>query len=114
MRPQPIIIRLGAEEWRVRPLTLAQVQRIEPLLLADAKGGTIAAAIEIVAIALSRDHPEAAQKLSETEATAKEIGVAMADVLRLGGFIAAPDAKVPEPGEESAGADSISDSSTPA
>ncbi|MGC1110225.1 MAG: hypothetical protein WA870_10220, partial [Methylovirgula sp.] len=78
MRPQPILLKLGAEEWRLRPLTLAQVQRIEPLLAADSKGGTIAAAIEIVAIALSRDNPEAAQKLSDVEATAKEIGVAMA------------------------------------
>ncbi|MFZ0559869.1 MAG: hypothetical protein WAN31_01820 [Methylovirgula sp.] len=108
MRPQPILLKLGAEEWRLRPLTLAQVQRIEPLLAADSKGGTIAAAIEIVAIALSRDHPEAAQKLSDVEATAKEIGVAMADVLRLGGFIAAENA----PGEAMAGSTSIS--STPA
>jgi hypothetical protein len=107
MRPQPITLQLGAEEWRVRPLTLAQVQRIEPLL-ADQKGGTIAAAIEIVAIALSRDHPEAAQKLGQIEATTKEIGAAMADVLRLGGFIATENAS----GEEQA--DSTSISSTPA
>ncbi|MGA9136495.1 MAG: hypothetical protein WBZ39_00930 [Methylovirgula sp.] len=74
MRPQPILLKLGAEEWRLRP----------------------------------RDHPEAAQKLSDVEATAKEIGVAMADVLRLGGFIAAENA----PGEAMAGSTSIS--STPA
>jgi hypothetical protein len=114
MRPQPIAIRLGAEEWRVRPLTLAQVQRIEPLLLADSKGGTIAAAIEIVAIALSRDHPDAAQRLGQIEATAKEIGAAMASVLRLGGFIAASEAQEQQPGEELAGADSTSRGSTPA
>ena len=113
MRPQPIMLTLGGEEWRVRPLTLAQVQRIEPLLLADAKGGTIAAAIEIVAIALSRDHPDAAQKLGQIEATAKEIGAATASVLRLGGFIAA-EAQDQQPGEELAGADSTSIGSTPA
>lgn len=36
MRPQPITIHLGGEDWRVRPLTLAQIQRIEPLLSPEA------------------------------------------------------------------------------
>lgn len=108
MRPQPITLTLGAEAWSVRPLTLAQVQRIEPLLLKEEKGGTIAAAVEIVAIALSRDHPEAARTLGEVEATAKEIGAAMASVLRLGGFIMSPEAEAQQPGEELAGADSTS------
>ena len=32
MRPQPITLHLGGEHWQVRPLTLGQIQRIEPLL----------------------------------------------------------------------------------
>ena len=109
MRPQPITLKLGTDEWRLRPLTLSQVQRIEPFLLADvqAPGGAVAAAIEIVAIALSRDHQEAAQKIGEVEATAKEIGAAMAAVLRLAGFIPEQDERH-EPGEGQAGADSTS------
>jgi hypothetical protein len=88
MRPQPEIIRLGAHEWRVRPLTLAQVQAIEPILMeTQEKKGNVAAAIAIVSIALARDHASAAESLTEIEATASEIAVAMTTVLRLGGFI---------------------------
>jgi len=92
MRPRPETISLGAHEWHVRPLTLRQVQEIEPILMssaAEAKGN-VAAAIAIVAIALGRDHAEAAGSLADIEATAPEIGVAMAIVLRLGGFVEAP------------------------
>jgi hypothetical protein len=89
MRPHAETIRLGAEDWVVRPLTLRQVQDIEPILVAsatDAKNN-VRAAIEIVSIALLRDHSEAASRLADIEATASEIGAAMTQVLRLGGFI---------------------------
>jgi hypothetical protein len=101
MRPLPETIRLGAHQYQVRPLTLRQVQEIEPILMAstaEAKG-SVAAAIAIVAIALRRDHPEAAAALGDIEATAPEISAAMATVLRLGGFIETPmhgDAKLGE------------------
>ena len=89
MRPRPETIRLGACEWPVRPLTLRQVQEIEPILMASAAEtkGNVAAALAIVAIALARDHVDAAASLGDIEATAHEIGAAMATVLRLGGFI---------------------------
>jgi hypothetical protein len=88
MRPQLETIRLGAHEWPVRPLTLRQVQEIEPILMASAEAnGNIAAAMAIVAIALRRDHAEAAASLGDVEATAPEIASAMAAVLRLGGFL---------------------------
>ena len=45
------------------------------------------AAIAIVAIALRRDHADAAASLGDMEATAPEIGAAMAAILRLGGFL---------------------------
>ena len=106
MRPQPITIHLGGEDWRVRPLTLAQIQRIEPLLSPEAQrsGASIAAASEIIMVALERDHPQAAQNLHATEATATEIAAVMRAVLQLAGFIAAE----PSPGEEQAGAEQIS------
>ncbi len=112
MRPQPVMLRLGDAEWRVRPLTLKQIQEIEPLLQngEEAPGSSIAAAVKIVGVALSRDHAEAAAQLTEMEATTQEIGDAMRAVLRLGGFIAAREES--EPGEGQAGADGIS--STPA
>jgi hypothetical protein len=93
MRPQPEIIHLGAQEWSVRPLTLAQVQAIEPILMATQgiagqdQRGNVAAAIAIVSIALARDHASAVEGLMEIEATAPEIATAMTKVLKLGGFI---------------------------
>jgi hypothetical protein len=90
MRPRPETIRLGAREWPVRPLTLRQVQEIEPILMsstAETKGN-VAAALAIVA--MGRDHADAAALLGDIEATAPEIGAAMTTVLRLGGFIETP------------------------
>ncbi len=109
MRPQPVTLHLGGEAWVVRPLTLAQIQRIEPLLSPETQrsGTSIAAATQIVAVALERDHPQAAQTLHEIEATAADIAAAMRAVLRLAGFIAADNAET-SPGEDQAGADSIS------
>lgn len=115
MRPQPIMLRLGACEWHVRPLNLKQIQEIEPLLTADQGAGhSIAAAIRIIAVALMRDHPEAVEKLSDMEATTQEIAIAMSDVLRLGGFIMAEPTSEQEPGKAEAGADWTSVTSTPA
>ncbi len=89
MRPLREIIRLGDCEWPVRPLTLRQVQEIEPILMAGERElvGSVAAAVAIIEIGLRRDHAEAAKSLGEIEATAPEIAAAMAAVLRLGGFI---------------------------
>ena len=105
MRPRPETIRLGGREWPVRPLTLRQVQEIEPILMSNAAEtkGNVAAALAIVAIALGRDHADAAASLGDIEATAPEIGAAMATVLRLGGFIETPAQGDAGPGEAQAG-----------
>ena len=95
MRLQPDTIALGGCSFEVRPLTVAQVQAIEPLLLgSETSAATIATAVAILRIALARDHAEAAGELDSLEAGAPEIGAAMAQVLRLGGFL---------PGEAPAG-----------
>lgn len=105
MRPQSITIKLGDAQWRVRPLTLRQVQEIEPLLVREgASHGSVATAIEIVSIALSRDHPEAANGIHDIEASVREIGAAMSEVLRIGGFIASGETGPPK-GEVLAGAE---------
>jgi hypothetical protein len=105
MRLAPELIRLGAHEWLVRPLTLRQVEEIEPILVPSPSEtrGNVASAIAIVAIALKRDHPDAAASLADVEATAQEIGAAMAKVLRLGGFVEAPKDGDSAPGEAPAG-----------
>lgn len=89
MRPKPELIRLGEREWLVRPLTLRQIQDIEPMLATSepCPSGSITAAVAIIEIALRRDHPDSAHSLAEVEATAPEIAAAMAAILRLGGFI---------------------------
>lgn len=89
MRPKPETIRLGDKEFLLRPLTLRQVQEIEPVLTESQTSakGNIATSMAIVTIALLRDHADAAATLGDIEATAGEIGAAMTVVLRLGGFI---------------------------
>lgn len=89
MRRQPETIHLGTRQWQVRPLTLAQVQAIEPLVLGTIGTtlGSVATAVAILRIALGRDHAEAASALEEVEAGAPEVAAAMAQVLRLGGFL---------------------------
>lgn len=89
MRMRPENIKLGEHEWTIRPLTLSQVQEIEPILLTAAPEavGNVTAAIAIVAIALRRDHAGTAAALGDIEATAPEVGAAMAAILRLGGFL---------------------------
>jgi hypothetical protein len=106
MRLHPEVIRLGSYEWVVRPLTLRQVQEIEPILMDGAVGvkGNFGSALAIVGIALRRDDPDDAARLWDIEATAPEIGAAMGAVLRLGGFIRSDDLGVPPSGEVLAGA----------
>ena len=99
MRRDPQTIELGAQTWSIRPLTLAQVRDIEPILVAQGAGGTVAAAMQVIAIALARDNAAAVETLPALEATAPEIAAALATVLRLGGFIA------PEPASGEAAAD---------
>ena len=93
--PQPV--HLGPQTWMVRPLTLAQVRDIEPILIAQGTGGTVAAAIEVIAIALARDNSAAVETLPNLEATAPEVAAALAVVLRLGGFLA-PQSSVGDDG----------------
>ncbi len=123
MRLQPERISLGEKEWVIRPLTLRQVQEIEPILMEGdkASSGSIGAALAIVAIAIRRDDREAASNLLDIEATAAEIGVAMGTVLRLGGFIQSDGSGGLSSGEAQAGVTgsveapgSISEMSTPA
>ena len=82
------VIRLGPYVWEIRPLTLRQIQEIEPILLSsNGKDDNIKSALAILAIALKRDHGEALAVLDDVEGTPREVADAMATILRLGGFI---------------------------
>ena len=83
--------------------------RAHPYVERGRDKGNVAAALAIVAIALGRDHADAAASLGEIEATAPEIGAAMATVLRLGGFIETPAQGDAGLGEAQAGEVSATD-----
>lgn len=105
MRMKAAPIQLGVHEWVVRPLTIAQVQAIEPVLMASngGQGGHISSALAILRVALSRDHAGVVDSLEALEAGAAEISAAVATVLRLGGFIPAGPEGSAAPGEAGAG-----------
>jgi len=98
MRTSAKQIRLGHKEWTIRPLTLGQVQAIEPVLLASDGAGTITTALAILRVALSRDFPADVSGLENIETDADEISVAMSTILQIGGFI-----REIQPGEDRAG-----------
>ncbi len=92
-------IRLGGADYAVRPLTLRQLRSVLP---AFARAGAIGAedgvdaAIEILAAALSRDHPDVTRdRLLDTEASVQELAAAVTTVARLSGLV--------PPGEAGAG-----------
>ncbi len=96
---EPAIIRLGGIGYAVRPLTLRQLRSVLP---AFARAGAIGAedgvdaAIEILAAALSRDHPEVTRDaLLDIEASVQELAVAVTVVAQLSGLVS--------PGEAPAG-----------
>jgi hypothetical protein len=92
-------IHLGGAEFAIRPLTLRQLRSVLP---AFARAGAIGAedgvdaAVEILAAALSRDHPEMTRAaLLDTEASVQELAAAVTTVARMSGLVA--------PGEAGAG-----------
>lgn len=90
MRPNPETITLGDKSWVVRPLTVAQVQAIEEIMLRPdwATRGAADANIELLRVALSRDFPQdAGTDLSQIEASLPEIRLVMPAVFRLMGIM---------------------------
>lgn len=88
MRPEPVTIQLGDEEFKLRPLTLAQVRKIEQLVLSGkdktSEQGMLAWSIEVILIGLSRDFPD--KKEDDIEATSVQIGEAVRQIMEIGGF----------------------------
>jgi hypothetical protein len=87
MKPAPKTITLGERTWTVRPLTLAQLEELEPVVQAGPAMSQVAYGLAVVAAGLRRDHPEDAAAIRDLEATAGELATASAAVLTLGGYI---------------------------
>ena len=98
MRPAPETLSLGGKSWLLRPLTLRQVQEIEPISLSISRGdtGQIAGIVKLLAIMLHRDHPGEVEGLPDLEATVGEIKACMAVIMRLSGLV---EAEAPDAGE---------------
>ncbi|VFU07006.1 conserved protein of unknown function [Methylocella tundrae] len=92
-------ITLGAKTWRLRPLTCKQVEQIEPFVARAGVGNGMAMALQVIAVAIGRDHPDDVAALWDVEATKTEIDAASRVVLLMGGWIETKDAA---PGEAEA------------
>jgi len=94
--PEEAKITLGGAAFAVRALTLRQLRSVLP---AFARAGAIGAedgvdaAIEILAAALSRDHPDITREtLLDTEASVQELAEAVTTVARLSGLVSMGEA----------------------
>ncbi len=94
MRHPPVTITLGDRSWSIRPLTLRQIQALEPIVV-GAVGG-ITYNIEIIGVALSRDFPGDIEGLLDVEASAIETREAAAAILRIAGYLPAEDVPLGE------------------
>jgi len=93
----PVTITLGGAAFAVRPLTLRQFRGVLPAFArAGATGAEdgVDAAVEIIAAALSRDHPEMTREaLLDREASVQELAEAVTAVARLSGLVAVGEAQ---------------------
>ena len=89
MSRAPVTIHLGGRPWTVRPFTLDQCEETEAALSGSSAAPSMRTSRAILAAALRRDHPEAANKIGELETTPAEVTRAVAAVLRQGGFLEA-------------------------
>ncbi|AYO81582.1 hypothetical protein [Methylobacterium brachiatum] len=108
-RPQPTAITLGSKTWTVRPLTLRQVEALEPLVARGSGESPFAYGLAVVSAALARDHDSDIAGLRDLEATSADLAEATRAVLILAGYLPGAD-----PGEARAaqGAASTSTLST--
>ncbi len=94
---EPVTIRLGGADFAIRPLTLRQLRSVLPAFArAGATGAEdgVDAAVEIIAAALSRDHPEMTREaLLDTQASVRELAEAVTAVARLSGLVAVGEAQ---------------------
>lgn len=88
-KPAPKTIRLGGRQWTIRPLTLAQLEELDPVVQNGPGLGPTAYGAAVIAAGLRRDHPEDAALADrrDLEATGPEVAAASSAILRLGGYL---------------------------
>ncbi|MGN8097192.1 hypothetical protein [Methylobacterium sp. 22177] len=106
-RPQPATITLGSKTWTIRPLTLRQVEALEPLVARGSGESPFAYGLAVVSAALARDHEPDIATLRDLEATSADLAEATRAVLILAGYLPGTD-----PGEARA-AQGAASTSTP-
>ena len=89
MRPAPIKITLEDQEYTIRPLTLGQLQEIDALLKDNLP--EVMKSIQIIRVALSRDHKEVADRILELEIPMRDIGPIVFKLLTIGGMVMETD-----------------------
>lgn len=85
MRPEPIKISLGGEEFTIRPLTLRQIRKIDEVLK-NAEMAELDKIVTVIGIGLSRDYSEAAGNLDDMEVQMMDLGPILEKILRVGGM----------------------------
>jgi hypothetical protein len=93
LRPDPVTITLTdlegkPKDYTIRPLTLGQIRRIEPLIAAAES--QIEKAIDVIGIGLSRDYPEESAAVDKIELSMADIAITMMTILSMGGFVQVP------------------------
>ncbi|WP_182180551.1 hypothetical protein [Methylobacterium radiotolerans] len=86
-RPLPATITLGSKTWTVRPLTLRQVEALEPLVARGSGESPFAYGLAVVSAALARDHEPDIAGLRDLEATSADLAEATRTVLILAGYL---------------------------
>ncbi len=89
-RPLPATITLGSKTWTVRPLTLRQVEALEPLVARGSGESPFAYGLAVVSAALARDHEPDIAGLRDLEATSADLAEATRTVLILAGYLREP------------------------
>ncbi|MDH2310340.1 hypothetical protein [Methylobacterium brachiatum] len=90
-RPQPATLTLGGKSWTVRPLTLRQVEVLEPLVARGSGESPFAYGLAVVSAALVRDHEADIAGLRDLEATSADLAEATRAVLILAGYLPGAD-----------------------
>lgn len=110
-RPLSATITLGSKSWTVRPLTLRQVEALEPLVARGSGESPFAYGLAVVSAALARDHEADIAGLRDLEATSADLAEATRAVLILAGYLPSFSAGA-DPGEARA-AQGAASTSTP-
>ena len=95
MRPDKITLEFGDKKFDLRPLSLGQIRRIEPVIR-DEEMGEMDKSVSIIKTALSRDYPDV--DAEDLELSIEQVGPMVQRILVMGGMAPSED---PQLGTES-------------